>query len=148
MKLKIVEKIFFARWIDRNHNIDVRGKNSNDAFSLFKTIFSGSAIGRRIYARRFWKISRLGRFSRFNSWELSFGGEAASRKMGCSYFREERGLSPWPQRDHYRAIYTTALSSFPGGIATCYPITSYMVYLVSSFPPRRRWIRSQIHQGC
>lgn len=87
---------------------------------------------RRICATRFWKISRLRRFSRFNSWELSFG---ASRKMEWSYFRGRP--SHWPQRDHYRAMCTTALSSFPG---VAYLLPYYLAYglafyLVSSFPP-------------
>lgn len=47
------------------------------------------------------------------------------------------GPSPWPQRDHYRAMCATALSSFPG---VAYLLPYYLAYglafyLVSSFPP-------------
>lgn len=49
--------------------------------------------------------------------------------MGCSYFRGGEGCHPG---DHYRAIYITALSSFPGGHTL--PVTTY--YVAHSLAPR------------
>lgn len=60
----------------------------------------------------------------------------------------KRELSPWPQRDHYRAMCATALSSFPW--RRSYLLPYYVVYALPFyllFLPRRRWIRSQIRQG-